>query len=375
MIKRIIIISVFVFLPLKSFAIENIISTLIVNDEIEQEIDIVMDKSQMYLPCKYFLDYFEIPYKENHVDKSLSFSNYSIKNNGIYQDGKSINCKTYFLKKCTSGVQNEYFVPAEFLSQITGKKITGDSNQLLAFMQTREKIIQKNEFDENPFLVQSSLPKIQAYEEITLPIQKGLISLDSIGVRNNMFSDSYSQIYRDNQSKTSSFNNNMQLSLKGRLNSGEYKLDFGTNSYTKNLFAFSGISPQYKNQYKNWDYLIGKVDPWDFAGTALSSDIMGVQFKEHINKDTSYKNIEGNVSSTSTIKVYINDDFSKELSTYGGYYTLKDLFYNQPVHKIKIIELLATGEEKEIFSKLLDRSRLVFHNLASLLHWKPLCEG
>ena len=45
-----------------SFAMESIISSLIINDEDEQEIEIVMDKNQMYLPCKYILGYFEIPY-------------------------------------------------------------------------------------------------------------------------------------------------------------------------------------------------------------------------------------------------------------------------------------------------------------------------
>ena len=62
--KKIILILFFliVFIP-KTFASESIISSLIIDDE-EREIEIVMDKDKMYLPCKYILSYFEIPDKE-----------------------------------------------------------------------------------------------------------------------------------------------------------------------------------------------------------------------------------------------------------------------------------------------------------------------
>lgn len=135
-----------------------------------------------------------------------------------------------------------------------------------------------------------------------------------------MTSDSYSQIYLDRQSSNANFSNNMQMTLKGALNSGEYNVDFGTNSYTRNMFAFSGITPKYKNKHKDWDYVVGKIESWDFANTDLSGDIMGVQFKKRILEENNpnFRTIEGKVSPTSTAKVYINDDFEQELSTYGG---------------------------------------------------------
>ena len=352
-IKKILItlICLILFIPY-SHASENVISSLIIDDEDEREIEVVMDKDKMYLPCKYILDYFQIPYKENHVDKSLSFKNVTIKPNSFILDGVKQNYPVFFIKTGMTGVQNEFFVPAEALSKITEKNITSDSSQILAFLKTKDLTQAAEKKDENPFLVKSNIPKIKAYEEITLPMKKGIISLDSVAFRDNMMSDAYSQIYKDTQSKNTSLNNNVQVTLAGKLKSGKYKVDLGTNSYTKNMFAFSGISPQYENQFKNLDYLIGKPDSWDFADDSISTDLMGFQLKDHVEEtNNSYRELDGYVNPTSTVKVYINNDFEKELSTYGGYYSLKDVYYGNEIHKIKIDELLADGSTKEVFSQ------------------------
>ena len=333
----------------KAFATESIISSLVINNEEEREIEIVMDKDKMYLPCKYILDYFEIPYKENHVDKSLSFKNAVIKTNSFVIDGVKQKYPVYFVKSGITGLKNEFFVPAEALAKITEKKITSDENQLMAFIQTKE--ISLDNRNENPFLVKSNAPIIKAYDEITLPVQKGIISLDSVGMKNNMISDSYSQIYKDTQSKNCSMSSNMQLTLAGKLYSGEYKVDLGTNSYANNMLSFSGISPQYKNQFGKYDYLLGKADSWDFADSSISSELMGLQLKNHVVNNENYRNIDGQVNQTSTIKVYINDDYEKELSTYGGYYSLREVSYGKNINRIKIDELLADGSTKEIFRK------------------------
>lgn len=334
-----------------SFAMESVISSLIINDDDEREIEIVMDKDKMYLPCKYILDFFQIPYKENHVDKSLVFKDTLVKNNELYIDGKKQSNKVFFLKSGITGIKNEFFIPAEALSKITEKNITSDSSQLLAFVKTDEPSKKNDTLYENPFLIKEGVEKIKAYDEISLPVKKGWISLDSIGVSNNMMSDSYSQVYRDTQSKNCSMSSNMQATLSGRLNSGKYKVEMGTNSYTGNMFSFSGIGIQYKNQYKNYDYLVGKPDPWDFSQSGVSIDMMGLQLKDHVDNDNNYKNIDGQVNNTSTVKVYINNDFEKELSTYGGYYSLKDVFYGKDVQTVKIEELLADGSKREILSK------------------------
>lgn len=357
MIKKIIfIIILFLTFISQTVAYENIISSLVINGEDEREIDMVMDKGKILLPCKYFLNYFKIPFKENHADKSLSFKNSTLRGNGYFVNDKKENTQVVFVKKTLTEVQNEFFVPAETLSTIVGKKVSTDSNQLLAFLQTTNgsKTEDENKNIGDIFRIESGIKKPQAYEEITLPVQKGWLSLDKIGIRENMFSDSYSQIYRDSQSKTTSFNNNLQATLSGRLNSGEYKLDLGTNSYAKDWLNFSGVSFQYKNGYKNFEYLIGKPDSWDFGDTTVSFDLVGVQLRDKVEEDVFYKNIEGNVHKNSTIKVYLNDNFEKEISTYGGYYSLKDLYYKDEVKKIRIEELLADGSKKEIFKKEYD---------------------
>lgn len=336
-----------------AIAFENIVSSLIINDEDEREIDVVMDKDKMYLPCKYILNYFEIPYKENHAEKSLSFKNVVLKSGSFIQGGVKQKYPVYFVKNGITSSQNEFFVPAEALSTITEKNISSDASQLAAFIKTKSDAPKEIDItkDLNPFLVKDGTIRAKAYDEITLPAKKGVISLDSVNVANNMSSDSYSQMYKETQSKNVSYTSNMQMTLAGRLNSGEYKLGLGTNSYAKNWFSFSGISPQYKNRFRNFDYLIGKTDQWDFADTTIDSDLMGVQLKDHVDKQMSYRDIEGMVSPTSTIKVYINGDYSKELSTYGGYYSLRDVYYSKKIQKIKIDELLTDGTQKEIYNK------------------------
>lgn len=352
MIKKILFaILIFFSVCLKSFAYENIISSLIINDSDELEIEVLMDKGQMYLPCKYFLKYFDIPYKENHAQKNLTYKDVIVKQGSILINNEKQKSTAFFLKQGITDVQNEFFVPAEILSKTFDKDIVSDTNQLVVFYKTKDygQVIEKK--NENPFLIKDGTIKATAYDEIVLPQQKGFFSLDSIGYKNNMVSDSYSQIYKDSSSKNFAFNNNMQLTLKGKLNKGDYKVDFGTNSYTQNMFAFSGISPQYKNQFKGFDYLLGKTDSWNFAGDDISTDLMGVQLKDHVYEKLTYQDIDGYVNPTSTVKVYINNDFDQELSTYGGYYSLKNLYYGKDIKKIKINELLADGSEKEVLCK------------------------
>lgn len=319
---------ILIFFALHAFGVENIVSSLIIDDEDEREIDVVMDKDKMYLPCKYLLNYFEIPYKENHAEKSLAFKNVVLKSGSFVQGGVKQKYPVFFIKNGITNPQNEFFVPAEALAKVTEKNITSDAGLLCAFIKTKDKPQNTTNVitDTNPFLVKDGTIRAKAYDEITLPIQKGFVSLDSVKVSNNMTSDSYSQMYKDSQSKNVSMYSNMQVTLAGRLNSGEYKLGLGTNSYAKNWFSFTGISPQYKNRFRNFDYLIGKTDAWDFADNSIDSDLMGLQVKDHVDKNFSYRNIEGTVNPTSTVKVYINNDFSKELSTYGGYYSLRDVY-------------------------------------------------
>lgn len=332
---------------------ESIVSYLIIDNVEEREIEVVVNQEKMYLPCKYILDYFEIPYKENHAEKSLSFGNSIIKNNYLFIDGVKQPNLVFFEKNGVTGLKNEYFLPAEALSKLTGKTITADSRQLLASIKTKETVEEGPKFDNgSPFLVKSTVEKIQANEDLSTPAKKGWITLDSVGLRNNVMSDSYAQVYRESEASNFMMNNNAQVTLAGKLKSGEYKIDMGTNSYTSNPLAFSGLSPQYKNQALNCDYLVGKVDSWDFGSYDMGSDILGFQLKNHVEAQKfNYKDVEGYVDPKSTVKVYINNDFEKHLSTFGGYYSLKDVYYNTKIEKLKIDEIMVDGTAKEIFFK------------------------
>lgn len=345
---------ILVYFLVNSYALsfENIITSLITNDYGDQEIEVVVSGDKMFLPCKYILAMLEIPYKENHVEKTLTVKNAVIKNNSIYIDGAKQNHQVYFVKNGISGIKNEYFISSEALTQITGENISSDQSQLLAF-------IKSNKFDSSSGFLENqntsflskekNIPK--AYEDITLPNKIGRISLDSIAFNNNLMSDNYSQVYRESQNSNFLFNNNTRITLNGKLSTGTYKVDLGTNSYTTNPLAFSGLSPQYKNRFADYDYVIGKVDPWDFSNSSIAGDVMGVQLKDHVEKVLGYHDIQGKVDPKSTIKVYINNDFEKELSTYGGYYTLKEVYYNGRVEKVRVEECLSDGSKKPVLTK------------------------
>src|SRR5574344_2153161 len=110
---------------------------LSLNNETEEEIDTVMDKEEMFLPVKYFLNYFEIPYKENHADKSLSFKNYTLKNNTAYKNGLKQPTNLFFIKSGIAGSQNEFFVSDKILSEICDKKITANPHELITFLNVK----------------------------------------------------------------------------------------------------------------------------------------------------------------------------------------------------------------------------------------------
>lgn len=358
MIKKILTTILLYFLVnLYCFSSQNVITYLITNDCNEHEIEIIATGKEILIPCKSILKILEISYKENHVEKSLTFKNAVIKNNTVYINGAKQPYQSVFQKNGISGPINEYFVPAEALAEITGENIKTDPNQLLVFIKSDEIEATPEDISLDSVFVTNKennlLPK--AYQDVTLPEKSGWATLDSIAFSNNLMSDSYSQIYRESKSNNFLFNNNSKVTLNGKLKSGVYKVDLGTNSYTNNLLEFSGISPQYKNRFADYDYIIGQVDPWDFGQSSVGGDIMGFQIKDHVEKAMGYKDIEGYVEPTSTVKVYINNDFEKELSTYGGYYCLKDVYYPKgEVEKVRIEEILGDGNTKTILTKEFD---------------------
>src|SRR5574344_1533974 len=354
--KKGVLILFFLFLSLlRVYSAKNIISSLITDENDERDIEVVMDKNKIYVPCKYILNYFKIPIKENHAEKTLKFKDVSVSKTKFLIHGKPFPTLVFFVKNGISGIQNEYFVSAEALSKSIDKDISANSRQMVVIIKTKCQEDKKSENTnlENPFLVKTNKICSKAYDEIFMPTQKGSITLDTVSLRENMYSDTYSQIYRESSLKNSSFNNNLTLNLSRKLKSGDYSVDFGKNRYSKNMFAFSGISPKYKKTYKNYDYILGKTEPWDFADNDLSSDIIGFQIKNHVNsKDNDYRHIEGKVSNTSIVKVFINDDFEREISTYGGYFTLKDISYSKKVKEIRLEEIFADKSSKEIFKKI-----------------------
>lgn len=332
---------------------ENLITDLVINNSDSKEIEVLAENNQIYVPCKYFLGLFEVNYKENHLEKSLSAKSLEIKNNQIYINGEKQRSKVFFVKNGISGLKDEYFVRPEILAKLLNQDINANEAEMVVYLNSDKfKVTEENNdkgFDVFSHEKRDFSPK--AYSEVESPLKSGWITLDTVTFNNNLMSDSYSQIYKETQSKNVMFNNNMTMNLKGKLNSGEYSIDMGTNSYSTDLLSFSGISPKYKNTYKKFDYVLAKVDPWEFGKTSINSDILGLQIKDHVENLSSYSQLSGFVAPTSTVKVYVNDDFEKQLSTYDGEYSLSDISYSKPIFKIRVEELCADGSKKDVLIK------------------------
>lgn len=332
---------------------ENLITDLVINNSDNKEIEVLAENNKIYVPCKYFLSLFEVKYKENHLEKSLSAESLTIKNNHIFINGEDQKSKVFFVKSGISGLKDEYFVRPDVLAKVLGQDISANESEMVVYLNSDKfKVADDNNdkgFDVFSHEKRDFSPK--AYTGVEAPLKTGWITLDTVAFNNNLMSDSYSQIYRESQSKNVMYNNNMTMNLKGKLSSGEYSVDMGTNSYSTEFMSFSGISPKYKNTYKNYDYVLAKVDPWEFGQTSISSDILGVQLKDHVEKMSSYSEISGLVDPSSTVMVHINDDFEKQLSTYDGEYSLSDISYSKPVFKIRIEELCADGSKKDVLIK------------------------
>ncbi len=340
------------------FAFENIISSLNVDNETEYEIEVVAQNNEIYLPLKVILDLFNISFSENHAQKSINFGEFKIVNSELYKNNDKLNYKVFYVKNGITDIKNEYFIVDKAFSQILGYKVTSDFINFVTYIKTKDEVaVENGELSKEKrfegFLVKEE-KQAKGYNDLYLPKKQKAITFDTLSVRQNMLSDTYSQIYQNNRDTNLNYNNNLNLTLNGKIKSGDYSLELGTNSYNDNLLGFSGITPQYRNKTENFEYTIGKPQSWEFDGLSMSHDILGVQIKDIDNKTskkTDVKNLEGKVNKGSIIKVSINDgEFVKKIDTYNGYYTLKKLNYYNKIKNIKLSEMMQNGNVREILN-------------------------
>lgn len=108
---------------------------------------------------------------------------------------------------------------------------------------------------------------------------------------------------------------------------------------------------QYRNKLKNLEYEIGKVRGIKDENYTIGNQMLGFQVSNYEFEEKPYREINGFVEKDSLVKLYVNNKEETMLSTYDGYYSLKDIFLNKEPKTIKLEEVRSDGTTKIIYEK------------------------
>lgn len=314
---------------------------------------LVKNNGKILIPFKQISELFEIKPVTNHSTHDITFEYHNKKGkisaNGIIFDGKKISNKQniYLKKGLMAEVQDEIFCSAEDLEKIFNTRIETDENNLSISVFLDNQI---PDITPAKNLLQEDF-KIRTFQNVYTPDKNRIFELNSIGLNNNTLSDSISQYMMGQSQKNVFFNNNTNILLGGKAYNGDYTIDMNTYNYKGELFSFGGFGFNYKNKFKNFEYEIGKPNGIIEKNYSLGTQLMGAQIRNYSSKKEDYRDLDGYVDKTSLVKVFFDDEEVKTLSTYDGYYSLKEIFVNKKPKKIKIVELKSDKSEKIILEK------------------------
>ena len=347
---------------------DSTISYIAINDKVYQDVELlVSDSAQILVPFKQLADIFEIKYNANRVDKLITFTTYDGLNGelnlkGVFIDGQKIPSSTpiFIQQGIMDNVINEPYLKAEVANRIFGAQITPDYSSLTISAQV----------DRNLTILTSSqsvanderAPK--AHQDIALPKKGKVISLKKIGLQSNMITTDMKTNYRHYTSSNDNYSGNTRLTVTGDAFSGKYKVDANAFHSEYDTFLFGGLSATYMNNFttkKEGDkyyYEIGRVKGFRDKDYAVGTNIFGAQIWNYNYDKTPVRELSGYVKPTSLVKVTINDNEPVTLSTYAGYYTLKDMNISGEVSKVKIEEINEDGTTEVV----LDERRSIYGN-------------
>lgn len=335
---------------------ETIISYINLNNSAFYDIEILLSGENVFLPFKQLSEIFEVKVKTNHSTKEIDFTTSDgksgkINKNFIEYNGKKLSCsKNYYLKKgLMDEVQDEIFCSAKDLSIIFDSEIKVDKNDLsvIAFTDKKLLLLEKNTEEK------SELPKIRAYTNISAPKKEKKIFFSSVSLNNNTMTDTISQYYlNETKNKNMFFNNNTQILLKGKAFNGDLDIDLNTYNYKGELFSFGGLGFNYHNNFKGFDYELGRIRGIKDEDYSIAYQTLGFQISNYETKPKTYRDIEGYVDKDCLAKVFINDEEYTVLSTYDGYYSLNNIYLNEKPKSLRIEELKPDGTTKTIYGKV-----------------------
>lgn len=340
-------------LALPVFALDSTVSYINVNDRAYQDVEIaITDKSEILLPFKQLADLFNIPYTANRVDKHISFKTWDGKEGMITQQGVFVQDapvskrKTEFLQQgIMDGVFNEAYITADAASKIFGAKFETNYEDLTLSAQVDRDIPLLHT---NNAVAEDKGPK--AYQDVVAPKKAGKITLNTIGLRSNLLSDSLTVKGQGYRTLNDTFSGSTQVSINGNIYGGKYRIEATEYHYRSDAFMFGGITGAYKNSIKDKEtgkeklwYELGKVKGRTDVDASIGTNIFGAQIWNYDYEKERPEKINGYVKPTSLVRLTVNDLEPVTLSTYAGYYTLKDVQLPNPVKSIKLEEVNEDG--------------------------------
>ncbi|MCQ2754525.1 MAG: hypothetical protein MJ231_05700, partial [bacterium] len=341
-----------------ALASQSTISYVNVNDRAYQDIEIVItDDSKILVPFKQLADIFKIQYTANRVDKMISFKTHDGKDgvinlNGVFvEDYPLTKTPAIFLTQgIMEGIFNEAYISADVAEKIFDVKIETDFENL-AIKATVNRDI--------PLLASNNLLTADdkgphAYQDVISPKKPGKITLNTIGLRSNMMNDYMGTSTPTYSDTNNTFAGNTELSASGNIMGGKYRIAATESHYRTKPFMFSGVTATYANKFtdkkndKTYWYELGRVTGRTHDDTAIGTNIFGAQIWNYDYNREDPHDIHGYVKPTSLVCVIANGQDPITISTYAGYYTLKDVQLPNPVTYLRIEEVNEDGTTEVI---------------------------
>lgn len=352
---------------------ETVITYVNINDELNYDIEVLVEKNgNILVPFKQMSAIYGFKLKQNHVTKELEFTTPDGKSglvglNSVVFDGKTISTrKNKTIKQgMMDDCKDEIFLDEKTISHITGSKFTTDRNDLTVLVFDER---MREEAAPIDFLMPEK-DTIKAYTQVIVPNEKKKVTLDAITLRNSLRTDSSEQVYLDRATSQAFYNNMSQFGFNGEAYGGKYVVKTSSYNTQESFYNFAGLTLNYKNKIGNYNYELGELDGFSDGSGILSRGIYGVMISgghgapakcdypviprnKSADVDTVY-DIRGQVTSGNYIVVFADDENEVpiEVKTYNGFYSLKDLRFENEPKKIRIEEVNEDGERTFVLEK------------------------
>ncbi len=332
---------------------DSTISYVTINDRVYQDVELVVsDGAQILVPFKQLADIFEIRYSANRVDKVIQFTTHDGQDGVINQQGVFINDQitqkkrpVFIQQGIMDNVMNEAYITPEAAEKIMGIDLETDYSSLTISAKIDRDIVALHTAES---LEEDKGPK--AHPDVVIPKKTGKITLNRIGLRNNMINDNLSTEFQNgHKTINDTVSGNTSFKITGDVLGGKYKAEANMYHHRQDAFMFGGLSATYMNNFttkKTGDkyyYEIGRVKGRSDVDAMIGTNIFGAQIFNYNYEQTPPAKLDGYVKPTSVVRVTVNDNDPVTLSTYSGYWSLKDVQLPAKIHSVVVEEVNEDG--------------------------------